>query len=55
MGYYCEKPQEACFICRHYRFNEESGRQECYQTEDIAKRTMAKARQIARAQKMHKI
>lgn len=48
MGFYCDKPQSACFMCRHYRFNEETERQECFQSEDVAKKTMVKARQIAR-------
>lgn len=45
MSYHCEKPKEACKLCRHNRFNENTENHECFEAEDMAKRMMNRIRQ----------
>lgn len=45
MSIYCKEPESACAKCRHNRYNPDTGRYECHEAEDVAKRVMARIRE----------
>jgi hypothetical protein len=48
MSIYCVEPESTCAKCRHNRYNPDTGRYECHEAEDAAKRVMARIREQKR-------